>query len=275
MISYKKIGHFGRLGNQMFQFASTYGIANKHGYDVVFPSDNITIPNIEHFKDGVIREVYFDLPKTFNIPERLLIPLNQIQTEHEVQEPYFHFCPDVFNITDSCNINGYYQTEEYFKHCSEDIQTLFSFKDSIIQECKHKLPKVDSELVSIHLRVGDYIGLQEHHPICEPEYYSSATKHFLDKNYYFLIFSDNIEYSKNIFGESENIVYIEGNTQAIDMCLMSMCHHNIIANSSFSWWAAWLNSSPNKKVIAPKKWFGPAYYFHDTKDLYPKTWIIE
>jgi hypothetical protein len=67
---------------------------------------------------------------------------------------------------------------------------------------------------------------------------------------------------------------MENNPTEIDLCLMSMCDHNIIANSSFSWWGAWLNNNPNKKVVAPKKWFGPAYT-HNTKDLYPESWIIE
>ena len=75
MISYKKIGHFGRLGNQMFQFASTYGIANKLGYNVAFPIENTEVPSIEQFKDRVTREVYFDLPKIFNLDENVINPL--------------------------------------------------------------------------------------------------------------------------------------------------------------------------------------------------------
>lgn len=275
MISYKKIGHFGRLGNQMFQFASTYGIAKKLGYDVAFPIENTTNPNVEDFKDGVTRKVYFDIPKIFDLDQSILIPIDDIKTQYEVQEPYFHFSEDLFHIPDNCNLSGYYQSEKYFDHCENDIRKLFTFKQDIAESSKSKFLDFEYETVGIHLRVGDYIGLQDHHPVCEPEYYGNAIKHFLDKNYYFLIFSDNIEYSKNIFGESENIVYIEGNTQEIDMCMLSMCNHNIIANSSFSWWAAWLNSNPNKKVVAPKKWFGPAYYFHNTKDLYPNNWIIE
>jgi hypothetical protein len=275
MISYKSIGHFGRLGNQMFQFASTYGIANKLGLDVSFPIENIHNPSVENFKDGITRDVYFDIPNTFNIPTTLLKPIDQIKTEYKVQEPYFHFSEDLFNIPDSSDLGGYYQSEKYFEHCQQDIRSLFTFKTNVIEEAETKLPKVNSELVSIHIRVGDYIGLQNYHPVCDAGYYSSAIKNFLDKDYYFLIFSDNIEYSKNIFQESENIIYFEGNTQEVDMCLMSMCDHNIIANSSFSWWAAWLNNNQNKKVVAPKKWFGPAYYFHNTKDLYIKNWIIE
>lgn len=275
MISYKKIGHFGRLGNQMFQFASTYGIANKLGYDVAFPIENTEVPSIEEFKDGVTREVYFNLPKIFNLSSNIIKPINEIKTKYQAQEPHFHFSDKLFTIPDESDLGGYYQSEEYFIHCQEDIRRLFTFNKEVSQLAKEKFPKLDYKTVSIHIRVGDYIGLQDYHPICSPEYYHKAIQYFLDDNYYFLIFSDNIEYSKNIFGESENILYINGNTAEVDMCMMSMCDHNIIANSSFSWWSAWLNTNVNKKVVAPKKWFGPAYYFQNTKDLYLKSWIIE
>jgi hypothetical protein len=275
MISYKKIGHFGRLGNQMFQFASTYGIANKLGYNIAFPLENTEVPNIEEFKDGVTRKVYFDLPRIFNLSGNIIKPINEIKTKYQAQEPHFHFSDKLFTIPDECDLSGYYQSEEYFIHCQEDIRRLFTFKKEVSQLAKEKFPKLDYKTVSIHIRVGDYIGLQDYHPICSPEYYHKAIQYFLDDNYYFLIFSDNIEYSKNIFGESENILYINGNTAEVDMCMMSMCNHNIIANSSFSWWSAWLNINMDKKVVAPKKWFGPAYYFQNTKDLYPKSWIIE
>ena len=275
MITYSSIGHFGRLGNQMFQFASTYGIAKKLGYDVAFPLENITTPSVEDFKDGVTREVYFDIPKAFDIPKQLIRPSSEIFYDKEVQEPHFHFTPSLFTIPDNTNVKGYYQTEKYFEHCKEDIKRIFTFQPRIKREALEKFPKVYSDTVSLHIRVGDYIGLQDFHPICDPDYYIRATQHFKDDNYYFLIFSDNIEYCKNIFGESENILYIEGNYPYGDMCLMSICEHNIIANSSFSWWAAWLNSNPYKKVIAPKKWFGPAYHFQNTNDLYCENWIIE
>jgi hypothetical protein len=96
----------------------------------------------------------------------------------------------------------------------------------------------------------------------------------MNGNYCFMIFSDDIPYCKNIFGDQENVVYIDGNSQEVDLCMMSLCHHNIIANSSFSWWGAWLNSNKYKKVVAPKRWFGPAYS-HNTKDLYPQSWTVE
>jgi hypothetical protein len=110
----------------------------------------------------------------------------------------------------------------------------------------------------------------------DADYYFDAMTQFMDGDYCFLIFSDDIGYAKELFGQQENIVYVEGNDPAVDMCMMTMCDHNVIANSSFSWWGAWLNDNTNKKVVAPKRWFGPAYKgIHDTKDLYPQSWIVK
>lgn len=282
MISYKKIGHFGRLGNQMFQFAATVGIANKINHAAWFPQENTVIPSIEDFKDGVTREVYFDLPKYFPNVRETLAPIEEIQTYHVAQEPYFHFCSDFFNVPDETNLMGYFQTEKYFEHCSDLIRHFFQFDTNIKREAENILPKItgNPELVSVHLRVGDYKGLQQFHPVMDANYYFDAMREFSDEDHntdkYFVVFSDDIDYAKSLFGESEGIIYMEGNKPAVDMCAMSMCDHNIIANSSFSWWAAWLNDNTNKKVVAPKNWFGPAYTgVHDTKDLYPKSWIVK
>lgn len=276
MISYKKIGHFGRLGNQMFQFASTVGIANASGRGFAFPIENTEVPNVEDFKDGVMRNIYFDLPKFFPQIQQTLLPISEINTEWIFSEPYFHFCEDTFSMPDKMDLHGYYQTEKYFEHCSDLIRGFFQF-DSVIQtQAQNSFPTflMDLEYVSIHLRRGDYAALQQFHPVMDANYYFDAMTEFMDGNYCFLIFSDDIPYCKELFGEQENIVYIEGNSGEVDMCMMSMCHHNVIANSSFSWWGAWLNNNPNKKVVAPKKWFGPAYN-HNTKDLYPQSWIIK
>ena len=278
MISYKKIGHFGRSGNQMFQFAATVGIANAAGRGYAFPKENTETPSIEEFKDGVIREVYFDLPKYFPLVEQTLLPLDQIETVNVAQEPAFHFFPEFFSLPDKTNLMGYFQTEKYFEHCSDLIREFFQFDSETIKKAQNNFPFFPSniEFVSIHLRRGDYVGLQQFHPVMDADYYFDAMSEFMEGNYFFLIFSDDIVYCKELFGEQENIVYIEGNDPEVDICMMSMCDHNVIANSSFSWWGAWLNTNPNKKVVAPKKWFGPAYEgIHDTKDLYPKSWIIK
>ena len=262
----------------MFQFAATVGIARKANQGFAFPKENTEVPSVEDFKDGVRREVYFDLPKYFPNVERTLAPLEQIQTYHIAQEPYFHFCPDLFTVPDQTNLMGYFQTEKYFEHCSDLILGYFQFNNEIEKQAENNFPSFPGkiEYVSIHLRRGDYSGLQQFHPVMDADYYFDAMTQFMDKDYCFLIFSDDIDYAKELFGQQENIVYIEGNDPAVDMCMMTMCDHNVIANSSFSWWGAWLNTNTNKKVVAPKKWFGPAYKgIHDTKDLYPQSWIVK
>lgn len=281
MISFKYIGKHGRLGNQMFQFAATVGIARKINKDFAFPKENTEIPSVEDFKDGVTREVYFDLPKYFPNVAMTLAPLNQIETNYVAQEPGFHFFPEFFAIPDQTNLMGYFQTEKYFEHCSDLILEFFQFDREIKKKAENVLPKIprNPELVSVHVRVGDYKALQQFHPVMNANYYFSAMMEFSDEDHntdkYFVVFSDDIEYAKSLFGESECIIYMENNEPEVDMCAMSMCHHNIIANSSFSWWAAWLNKNPNKKVVAPKNWFGPAYYgIHDIKDLCPESWIV-
>jgi hypothetical protein len=260
----------------MFQFAATVGIARKANQGFAFPKENTEVPSVEDFKDGVRREVYFDLPKYFPNVERTLQPLEEIQTYHVAQEPYFHFCPDLFTIPDQTNLMGYFQTEKYFEHCSDLILGYFQFDKDIKKQAENNFPQFSSEVeyVSIHLRRGDYAGLQQFHPVMDADYYFDAMTQFMDGDYCFLIFSDDIGYAKELFGQQENIVYVEGNDPAVDMCMMTMCDHNVIANSSFSWWGAWLNDNTNKRIIAPKKWFGPAYNgVHDTKDLYPQSWI--
>jgi hypothetical protein len=273
MITYSKIGHFGRLGNQLFQFASTLGIGRQLGYEVVFPLENMTQAVVEHFKDGKVLDITFDVPKAFDIPQRLLAPRASITTTTMQMERFFHYDASMLTIPDGVDLGGYYQSEKYFLPIEDELRSILTFKPHITQCAKDLFPNVDGTTVGIHIRRGDYVQLSAFHPPCEPEYYLEAAQHFTDSNPYFIIFSDDIDYCKSLFAESENILYINNNDPYVDLCLMSMCDHNIIANSSFSWWGAWLNDNPHKKVIAPKKWFGHAYQ-HNTNDLYCQDWTI-
>jgi hypothetical protein len=105
--------------------------------------------------------------------------------------------------------------------------------------------------------------------VVTPEYLQEALNHFTDQEYTFLVFSDDIEWCKNTF--PEGVIYVEGNNQFEDLCMMSLCDHNIIANSSYSWWGAFLNKNPNKKIIAPSNWFTEP---KPLNDLYPNNWIV-
>jgi hypothetical protein len=108
----------------------------------------------------------------------------------------------------------------------------------------------------------------------DASYYQNAINEIYDNNdYQYFIFSDDIAWCKEVFGESDSIYYSEGNSHYVDLCLMTMCNHNIIGNSTFGWWGSWLNNNLNKKVVVPKQWFGPALNHLDTKDMTPKEWI--
>jgi len=273
MITYNKIGHAGRLGNQLFQFAATVGIARQLGYDVAFPTDNISQGVTEYFRDGKVLDVTFDVPKAFDIPAELLLPKQQIYTTLEAQESSFHYDASILTISDKTNLSGYFQSEKYFSHIETELREILTFKQTILDQAQKLFPKVQGSTIAIHIRRGDYVQLASHHPPCEPEYYLQAANVFVDSDPHFIIFSDDIAYCKDLFAESGNILYIDNNDPYVDLCLMSMCDHNIIANSSFSWWGAWLNKNKNKTVVAPKQWFGPAYSHYNINDLFCKNWI--
>jgi hypothetical protein len=131
---------------------------------------------------------------------------------------------------------------------------------------------LNKDTCSIHIRRGDYVGLPNHHPTQLISYYEDAIK-IIGDNKHFVFFSDDIKWCEENFKFVENKTFISNNTDYEDMYLMSMCKNNIIANSTFSWWGAWLNNNETKQVIAPLKWFGTYYSHFNTKDLYCDKWI--
>lgn len=273
MITFDKIGYMGRLGNQLFQYATLMGVANKTGYKFGIPIKNNLQINPEGCYDKYLNKwipYKFDLADCFNLTVNDSSGINNTITYKETMH---EFNGDIFNIQDNTNLEGYFQTEKYFKHIELNVRNEFVFKNEIINECL-KIKKKYTDIVSIHFRRGDYLGDADKFPPLNLEYYQKAINLFDDKEYTFFVFSDDIDWCKNVFGDDEKIVYIEGNNQFVDMCMMSMCNHNIIANSTFSWWGAWLNSNPNKKVIGPSNWFGPGLSHLNTKDIIPENWIV-
>lgn len=261
MITHKSIGYSGRLGNQMFQYAALKALSLKTGYKMFLPNHTcIKYDGCFDMTNNQWIEYKLDLLDCFN----LSCPILDNILTNQYQEQSFGFEP--FIILDNTSIEGYFQSYKYFEDYKEDILNDFKFKDEILSKCQEEISQYVNP-VAIHIRRGDYVN----HPgfwNITPEYIQEAFNYFLDNEYTFLIFSDDIEWCKQIF--PEGVVFIEGN-QFEDLCLMSLCNHNIISNSSYSWWGAYLNKNPNKKIIAPKNWFIPA---KPLNDLYPKTWTI-
>jgi len=266
-IAFNSIGRLGRLGNQMFQYASLRGISHNIGKDFCFPI-------YEQFQDdglgNLVKTELFDCFKMSSVSSENIGHLN---TENYLQEKFHHFDEDIYNnCPDNVSLYGYFQTEKYFNNVKDLIKTDFIFKDEILEPCTEAFSTLETNnVISLHIRRGDYLRITENHPVCELEYYKKALQTF--ENYdKVIIFSDDIEWCKKQSLFDDNVFMIsESKNSYVDLCLMTMCSGHVIANSSFSWWGAWLAES--QQVIAPNDWFGPDLSYKNIKDIYLENWI--
>ena len=257
----------GQLGNQMFQVASLKGIAANCGYNFCIPNHR------EVVVDGLGNKLRIELFEPFVLKNISTLNLQQIdESRPSVQESGFHFDENLFdNCPDWVNLVGYFQTEKYFKNIKDEIKEDFTFKDDILIPCKEMISELE-EPVSLHIRRGDFLKNSGNHHNLDLEYYTEALKR-INSDLPVIIFSDDPEWCKEqeLFS-SDRFLVAEGNSSYVDMCLMTLCTRHIIANSTFSWWGAWLANS--KQIIAPSKWFGPNNSHLNTKDLYPESWEL-
>jgi len=263
MIAASCIGRYGRLGNQMFQYATAYSLSQNYDSKVAIGT-----------KDSYSLSGKLQLSETFELPSAIINDFSGIK--YRFQEKNFEF-EDISKLSDYTDIVGYFQSEKYFEsHREKIVREEFKFKKEILEKTDSIIEtlKSDLQLCSLHVRRGDYLKLSDTHPPLGIDYYEHALS-FLPAEIEVIIFSDNIEEAKKLLESSKLIReqkkrYIS-EYYAIEMCLMSRCNYHVIANSSFSWWGAWLSES--KRVIAPKFWFGsngPKIW----NDLYCKNWIV-
>lgn len=245
MITFSKLGSFGRLGNQLFQISATVALANRNR-------------DVAKFNEWSYSS-YFKNP--------INAGLDESEIKNNYRERSFEYHP--IEYKNGLDLIGYFQSERYFKDSEELIRYYFDFKDELIDDEKIEIAK---KSCSIHIRRTDYLNFPEYHPFPGIDYYEKAIKLMRDMGISdFIIFSDDIEWCKKNFGSF--FKYSEGLSDIQDLALMSKCKNHIIANSSFSWWGAWLNNNKDKKVIAPSLWFGPAKKNVITNDLYCSDWI--
>jgi len=245
MITFSKLGNFGRLGNQLFQISASIGLAEKNR--------------------DVAKFYKWEYSEYFKNPIDQTLKSSDIVSSYNERGFNYHPIPYSKNL----DIIGYFQSEKYFDHCPDVIRNYFDFVDSV------KTSSLNNESsCSIHIRRGDYVNLSEYHPFPGKEYYTKAIDYMRNQGVKkFYVFSDDIEWCKNFFSDILDFEFISGNNEIRDLYLMSSCENNIIANSSFSWWGAWLNKNENKIVITPNVWFGPAKRGVITDDLYCKNWL--
>ena len=273
-LGFNHLGKLGQLGNQMFQYAALRGIASKNGMEFKIPNHK------EIFDDGIGNRYGILLFDAFKLPHAT--NFGTLNTDNYVAESHFHFDEKMFNLPEGdASLWGFFQSEKYFDDIKYSIFDDFTFKDEITNECRKVIVQFDNP-ISLHIRRGDFLTNSGNHPPLGLDYYEKALSMF-ESDRQVIIFSDDTKWCKEqkLF-EDDRFAVSEGSDQFHDMCLMSLCEDYIIANSSFSWWGAWLAKHPvdpprptyfDGKVIAPKKWFGPNLN-HDTKDLYPPDWIV-
>lgn len=281
----------GGLGNQLFQYAAARSLSlHKHtglGLDIsgFGETDANTIARsyqLDSFNiDAPVITEQDRLKKTrFSYPARIRNRILPYYRRRFYNEQFFHFDPLFFKASASTTLVGYWQSEKYFKPFAGIIRNDLTFNKAISLKYKDlaaNLQKKNS--VSIHIRRGDYVNNPETrrmHGTCSITYYRNAVEEIRSRigDPELFIFSDDINWVKNNFNLPYKMTVMEQPPDAIpaeDMYLMSLCSHNIIANSSFSWWAAWLNGNENKIVVAPTRWFDE--FKADTKDIYPEGWI--
>ncbi|MBV03469.1 MAG: alpha-1,2-fucosyltransferase [Rhodobacteraceae bacterium] len=252
----------GGLGNQLFQIAATLAVSVESGHAVVFNTANHDLPKQGRPCEKYIKTIFRNL----NFSSEAAV-----STDHLYHEPYFHY-KKIPPLSGNTCLIGYFQSERYFEKYSSYIRKVFSIDEITKKKINEKYSEVlVKNPIAIHVRRGDYLQFSDTHPPCKMEYYMAAIKEFPD-NSNFLVFSDDIAWCKEKFVGREYI-FSENNEDLVDFYLISLCSGAIISNSSFSWWASWLGETNNKKIIAPKNWFGESVKF-DTRDLLPSRWKI-
>lgn len=266
MISFNHIGNLGRLGNQMFQYASLKGIAKRRGYEFIVPPKEI-FGNIDinvRRSDASIYECFELSELNFGISKYPRLSESTFGLDNNI----YYNCPDNVDLV------GYFQCEKYFEHIEDEIRKDFIFKEEIYKVSLEIFSQLfaDNDVISLHIRRGDYLS-NPNHPVQTLEYYQNALSHF-DENIPVIIFSDDPQWcdQQDIF-QPDRFFISEGGDTAVDLCLMSMCSYHIIANSSYSWWGSYLARS--KKTVAPSNWFGDELKrTKDISELYREDWII-
>lgn len=269
----------GGLGNQMFQYAAARALAENNKTNVILDLSWFN----QGFSAGTTPRHYelscFSLDEStikYNGTTREKL---QRSLAKQYTEPHFHYDEDFVKLPKNTILNGYFQSEKYFSFIREVLLQDFSWINKPEGKNKKLLEQIqkDSSSVSVHVRRGDYVSSEnaaKFHGLTGVEYYKKAVA-LLEKKINapsLYVFSDDPEWCKKNLKFKQQTTYISHNTDGSeDMRLMKACRHNIIANSSFSWWGAWLNESPDKIVIAPKQWF--SHLESNTKDVIPSLWL--
>lgn len=285
----------GGLGNQMFQYALAVIVAKKNNSKLLL--DRTFFESTEESLGHTPRNFELDVFKSDSLEASLdqilafkkLSNINRVKKKLKLNYPKiynemsFSFNPKVLKLKAPLYLSGYFQSFKYFLGYETIIQKIFEFPLKELDDHNKEILEIikKSNSISVHIRRGDYVtnkNTQKFHGNCSLDYYRHSIEYFsANKDATFIFFSDDMDWVKQNFKSlSFPKIFVDknlGENSWKDMLLMSSCKNNIIANSSFSWWGAWLNLNKNKIVIAPKIWFANKKQQKLSEDILPKEWI--
>lgn len=282
----------GGLGNQMFQYAAGLRLAAARNTRLQLDLSGLDDPTIRTRRS-------YELD-TFAVTAKLASPSNveaivassggllgqlaarwsRDRSRPAAVERTFGFDPQVLLLPDGVCLRGYWQSERYFEDVPDLVREELRFRSSAVGRNAETLKEIAAcNSVSLHVRRGDYMtdpAVYAMHGVCSIDYYQRAVAYIVDQisNPTFFLFSDEPDWVRENLDLCASVRLVDYNGPAAgseDLRLMSRCAHHIIANSTFSWWGAWLNPSPDKIVVAPKQWFADGA--RDTSDLLPASWV--
>lgn len=276
----------GGLGNQLFQYAAVKALSTR--LNTPFKLDTITSLQKDKKRHISLNDLQtkFELATKTEVKEFVFFPSLYRHKpvffskfgKNIYREPHFHFDKQFFYLNDPVFLDGFWQSPLYFKNIEPIIRQDFTVNQELIKDVKEKGKELKNKSsIAMHIRRSDFLNLKSvaYHGVLDAAYYEKAIELSMQKIHdaSLYIFSDDIEWVKQTLNVPANTEFISSLTKSAieDFYLMTKCRHNIIANSSFSWWPAWLNTNPDKIVIAPKNWFADSRI--NTNDLIPAAWI--
>jgi hypothetical protein len=263
----------GGLGNQMFGAAAGMALAKRLGANLEF----------EHyrFRESSARTLPYELAP-FNLPAKLCdSPRYRWWKRITVwRQPGHHFDPEFERLSGSVYLKGYFQSWRYFENIAGEVRQAFDLKPTISAAGRAQAAAAESageRSVAVHLRRGDYTQQTQRFALLQKDYYARAIRlinRAVERPNFFVV-SDDLDAARDMFADQHDATFAAGGTAFDDMYLLGCCHHHIIANSSFSWWGAWLSPWADGLTIAPREWFSRAVSLHTyVDDTYPPGWLL-
>lgn len=262
----------GELGNNLFQLAALLNLKDELNlnYELLNTRDSW----VSSFRPLEIQNLF---ENKFNFVDSLSCNYSSYHhTDLHAGIPHYFFGYNPVPKIDNLNIRGYFQSEKYFLNIKEKlINEYFKPKKEVVDYINNKYGNIINNSVAIHVRAGgDRPSCHDTFPLLTSEYYNEALKIIKNQNQIdnILIFSDNMKVAKSII--PFDCIFVENESNIVDLIFMSLCNHNILGNSTFSWWSAYLNKNKNKTIVASKSnWFGGSLKSLYIDDLFPESWI--